>query len=127
RGATSSIRPRPRLCRRRPRRGPRRATRDALAYLSRFRDVLEEGSLEQRKEFLRGFVREISIDPDAARGTITFYELPVTSLMMVPGVGVEPTQARAPRDFKATGERQRTKDLANSLPFPVSEESEDYG
>src|SRR3989442_14663663 len=47
------------------------------------------------------FVHEISIDPDTARGTITFYELPVTSLMMVPGVGVEPTQARGPRDFKS--------------------------
>jgi Recombinase zinc beta ribbon domain len=101
------------------------ATRDALAYLARFRDVLEEGTLEQRKEFLRGFVHEISIDPDTARGVITFYELPVTSLMMVPGVGVEPTQARGPRDFKATGERQRTQGLANSLPFPVSEESEE--
>jgi hypothetical protein len=32
---------------------------------------LEEGTLEQRKEFLRGFVHEISIDPDAARGVIT--------------------------------------------------------
>ncbi len=102
------------------------ATRDALAYLARFREVLEEGALEQRKEFLRGFVHEISIDPDTARGVITFYELPISSLMMVPGVGVEPTQARGPRDFKATGERRRTKDLANSLPFPVSEEYEEY-
>jgi site-specific DNA recombinase len=64
------------------------ATRDALAYLARFRDVLEEGTLEQRKEFLRGFVHEISIDPDAARGVITFYELPISSLMMVPGARV---------------------------------------
>src|SRR5712691_4985442 len=61
------------------------ATRDALTYLARFRDVLEEGTLEQRKEFLRGFVHEISIDPDTARGVITFYELPTSSLMMVPG------------------------------------------
>ena len=60
-----------------------------MPYTSRFRDVLEEGTLEQRKEFLRGFVHEIAIDPDAARGTITFYELPVGSLMMVPGVGVD--------------------------------------
>jgi len=64
------------------------ATRDALAYLARFRDVLEEGTLEQRKEFLRGFVHEISIDPDTARGVITFYELPAGSLMMVPGARV---------------------------------------
>jgi hypothetical protein len=48
-------------------------------------EVLEEGILEQRKEFLRGFVAEISIDPNAARGTITYYELPVSSLMGVPG------------------------------------------
>src|SRR5881396_2448483 len=44
---------------------------------------------------------------------------------MVPGLGVEPRRARGPRDFKATGKRQRIKDLANSLPFPVSEESEE--
>ena len=76
------------------------ATRDALAYLARFREVLEEGTLEQRKEFLRGFVAGVEIDPDAVRGTITFYELPAGSLMMVPGVGVEPTWALGPRDFK---------------------------
>src|SRR5207245_10602834 len=64
------------------------ATREAVAYLARFRDVLEEGTLEQRKEFLRGFVHEISIDPDTARGVITFYELPISSLMMVPGARV---------------------------------------
>ncbi|MBI2890166.1 MAG: hypothetical protein HYY13_05210 [Nitrospirae bacterium] len=44
-----------------------------------------EGTLEQWKEFLRGFVAEIAIDPDASRGTITFYELPAGYLMMVPG------------------------------------------
>ncbi len=59
-----------------------------MAYLATFRDVLEEGTLEQRKEFLRGFVHEISIDPDTARGVITFYELPISSLMMVPGARV---------------------------------------
>jgi hypothetical protein len=61
------------------------ATADALAYLAKFREVLQEGTLEQRKEFLRGFVAEIGIDPDTARGTITFYELPVMSLMGMPG------------------------------------------
>jgi hypothetical protein len=35
-------------------------------------------------------IPEIGIDPDTARGTITFYELPVSSLMSVPGAGVEP-------------------------------------
>jgi hypothetical protein len=33
-------------------------------------------------------VHEISIDPDNARGVITFYELPISSLMMVPGARV---------------------------------------
>jgi len=72
------------------------ATSEAFAYLGRFREVLEEGTLEQRKEFLRGFVHEIAIDPDAARGTITFYELPAGSLMMVSGAGFEPTLAGDP-------------------------------
>ena len=61
------------------------------AYLERFREVLGEASLEQRKEFLRGFVHESAIDPDNANGTINFYELPVASLMSVPGARVEPT------------------------------------
>ena len=97
------------------------ATRDALAYLARFRDVLEEGTLEQPKEFLRGFVHEISIDPDTARGVITFYELPISSLMMVPGVGVEPTQARGPRDFKSLASTvSATPALADSTPLAAS-------
>src|SRR5262245_38530035 len=45
--------------------------------------------------------------------------------MMVPGVGVEPTQARGPRDFKAPGRGQRTKDSAIRCPLSVSEESEE--
>jgi hypothetical protein len=32
---------------------------------------------------------EIGIDPDRVRGTITFYELPISSLMGMPGAGVE--------------------------------------
>ena len=53
--------------------------------------------------------------------------------MMVPGVGVEPTWADGPRDFKAPGKGRRTQDLANSLPFPCPRsprrvvEFEDYG
>ena len=70
---------------------------EVLAGLACFREVLDQGTMEQRKEFLRGFVHEIAIDPDAARGTITFYELPVTSLMVVPGARVELTQATCPR------------------------------
>jgi DNA invertase Pin-like site-specific DNA recombinase len=77
------------------------ATADALAYLAKFREVLQEGALEQRKEFLRGFVAEIGIDPDKARGTITFYELPILSLMSMPGAGVEPAWAGGPRDSRA--------------------------
>ncbi len=52
------------------------ATTAALAYLARFRDVLEAGTLELRNEFLRGFVHQIAIDPDAASRTIVFDELP---------------------------------------------------
>ncbi len=56
-----------------------------------------------------------------------------TAEFIVPGLGVEPRRARGPRDFKATGRGQRTKDLDNSLPFsrpygPRSAlQSEDYG
>jgi DNA invertase Pin-like site-specific DNA recombinase len=78
------------------------ATADALAYLAKFREVLQEGTLEQRKEFLRGFVAEIGIDPDRARGTITFYELPTVSLMGMPGAGVEPAWEK-PEARRTTG------------------------
>jgi len=51
--------------------------------------VLNSGTLEQRKEFLHDFIHNITIDPEAGRGVITFYELPAGSLMMVPGPRVE--------------------------------------
>ena len=60
--------------------------------------------------FLRGFVDEISIDPDAARDTITFYELPITSLMMVPGARVALLKmivSRNPDGFGLPGEAWR--------------------
>ena len=37
------------------------------------------------------------IDPDKGRGTITFYELSVTSLMGMPEAGVEPARAASRR------------------------------
>jgi hypothetical protein len=57
--------------------------------------VLNSGTLEQRKEFLHGFIHDITIDPEAGRGTITFYELPA-SVMVVPGPGLEPGWPRRP-------------------------------
>ena len=45
-----------------------------------------ESEYYREKEFLRGFIAEIGIDPEAGREVITFYELPAGSLiMMVPG------------------------------------------
>jgi hypothetical protein len=44
-----------------------------------------ESEYYREKEFLRDFIAEIGIDPDAGRGVITFYELPLGSLMGVPG------------------------------------------
>ena len=63
--------------------------------------------MEQRKGFLRCFVHEISIDPDTARGVITFYELPISSLMMVPGARVALLKmivSRNPDGFGLPGE-----------------------
>jgi hypothetical protein len=82
------------------------------------------GNGEQRKEFLRCFVREIQIDPDAGRGD---HPLRAAGRFFNDGAGggSRTHMARRPGDFKATGERQRTRDLGNSLPFPVSEESEE--
>ena len=52
--------------------------------------MLQEGTLEQRREILRGYVADIGIDPDNARASITFYQLPITSLMGMPGARVTP-------------------------------------
>jgi len=82
-------------------------TREALAYVGRFREVLGQGSLEQRKDFLRGFVKEIRIDPDKGEGAINYYRLPVSSLMMVPEARVEPLEnpgSGLPDRFRLPGE-----------------------
>jgi site-specific DNA recombinase len=109
------------------------ATREALAYLGRFREVLDSGTLEQRKEFLRGFVHEIAIDPDAGRGVITFYELPAGSLMMVPGPGVEPgwPEGQGILRRRERGSEYRASPIRCLSPCPRSPrrvvESGDYG
>jgi hypothetical protein len=60
-------------------------------------------SLEQSEEFLRGFVHEIRIDPDAGKGVISFYELPAGSLMMVPGPRVALLQTLTSRRMDGFG------------------------
>src|SRR5213593_4742521 len=75
----------------------------------------------------------LSAHPKQARYSTDYAQICGTNIMRgttaqnraVPGLGVEPRRARGPRDFKATGRGQRTKGLFNSLPFPVSEESEE--
>ena len=81
-----------------------------------------------------GFVHEISIDPDTAPGVITFYELPISSLiMMAPGVGLEPTRSKGqgilrPRE---EGSEQRTYSIRCPFFRPYGPrrvvQSEDYG
>ena len=68
-----------------------------------------------------GLVHDIAIDSDAAKQTITFYELPISSLMMVPGVGVEPTRPKGSRDFKSLASTvSATPAGADSTPFTAS-------
>jgi site-specific DNA recombinase len=50
-------------------------TAQALAHLAKFREVLDHGSILQRKEFLRGLVAGITLYPSENRGTVTFYDL----------------------------------------------------
>ena len=50
-------------------------TAQALAHLAKFREVLAQRSIHEKKEFLRGLVAGITLFPSENRGVITFYDL----------------------------------------------------
>jgi DNA invertase Pin-like site-specific DNA recombinase/phage host-nuclease inhibitor protein Gam len=51
------------------------ATTQALAQIERFREVLDQGTIIQQKEFLRGMIAGITIHPGKHRGVVTYYDL----------------------------------------------------
>lgn len=52
-----------------------------MAHLGRFREVLEQGTFLERKEFLRAFVIRIDLDPEAKRGTLHMHNMVATSFL----------------------------------------------
>ena len=64
----------------------------AWAALSDLSRVAENGSLEERKEFVRGFLAGMKIDPDSDKGTLLWWKLPRAALSGDPdsSVGMVP-------------------------------------
>ena len=50
------------------------ATNKMMGYLNNFRDVLDHGSTEEKKHFIRQFVKEIAVNPKEKRANIMFYK-----------------------------------------------------
>ena len=67
---------------RRPQPDLEEAVERALGYLGRFREVIAQGTLVERKEFLGGFLREIRLDPGTLKGEIRFYDLVAASFWL---------------------------------------------
>jgi site-specific DNA recombinase len=55
------------------------AINDAMGYLNRFRDVLDQGTFMEKKEFLRGFVVGIDLDPEAKQGVLHMHDVVAAS------------------------------------------------
>ena len=67
-----------------------------LARLSDFDGVFAEGTIEERKEFLRSFVSKIKLFPAECRERVQFFRIPLpvngnSSFVSIAGVGFEPT------------------------------------
>ncbi len=75
----------------------------AMAHLGRFREVLEQGTFLERKEFLRAFVIRIDLDPEAKRGTLHIHNYGVTA--HVKAIFFEPS-SRGP-DPRVSATRRR--------------------
>ena len=52
-----------------------------LASLAGFEELLEQGTVEERKEFVRAFVQELEIDPDRGRGVLHIRRFPKVGIM----------------------------------------------
>lgn len=74
------------------------------AELDALNEVLAAGTVDEKRQFLRAFIRRVELDPDTGRGRAELYSLPTqtassakdtndaanSSLIMVAGAGYEP-------------------------------------
>jgi hypothetical protein len=71
---------------------------EILARLADFEGIFAEGSIEEKKEFIRSFVAKIKLFPTECRGRVQFFRIPLpvtgngnSSFACIAGVGFEPT------------------------------------
>ena len=78
-----------------------------LRYMADFEKVMAEGTVDEKRTFIRAFARRIALDPEAGTGRAELYALPRftalpagagnaanSSLIMVAGAGFEPATFR---------------------------------
>ena len=77
---------------------------EVLGYMEGFDEVVEAGTVDEKRRFLRAFIRRVELDPDTGRGRAELYSLPTqtassakdtsdaanSSFIMVAGAGFEP-------------------------------------
>ena len=79
--------------------GPDQVVDELLAGLERVRELLEDAEPEERKAFVRLFVRDITIDKAKRQATLRWYRLPQVdgvSVKLVELRGLEPLTPRLP-------------------------------
>jgi hypothetical protein len=55
--------------------------------ISEFRELFEQGTLEEKKEFVRAFVEKLVVDPDKGTGTLYIREFPPLEAIRPKGDG----------------------------------------
>ncbi|NQT90324.1 MAG: hypothetical protein HQ558_03625 [Candidatus Omnitrophica bacterium] len=53
-----------------------------LSYLDNFRDIVNHGKPERKKEFIRAFVKSVVMDPESKQGRIALYTKPLSGIIM---------------------------------------------
>ena len=93
---------------------------DAMVSLGRFQKIMDQGSLEEKKSFLRAFVGRIKILPGKGRGTVEYYKIPDlerllagnSSFKLVAGVRLEALQNKVATPEPFAVDRRRCLPLA---------------
>ena len=78
-----------------------------VSYMGEFEKVLAEGTIDEKRSFMRAFTKEIELDPQTGKGRAQLFMLPDpaaatrnapatanSSLIMVAGAGFEPATFR---------------------------------
>ena len=88
----------------------------ALALAPQVDQIARFGTVDEKRTFLRAFVREIEFDPQSRSGTGYFYAVPVLGEEGEPGLGGGTRSQPATMDSGAEGSRA-AQDAKSSLPL----------